>query len=85
MVPAVRRTEITVEREVCSIEVHGNVRLEDLTHCPVCGQNLAAPNVPSVPEAAAVEQGHGCGSDGSTLRLNDTTSSETKDERSDCK
>ena len=82
-VPAVRRTEITVEREVCSVEVHGPVRLEDLTHCPVCGQTLSAPNVPKVLEAATTGQGQGGGSDGSSLRLNDTTNSETKNERRD--
>jgi hypothetical protein len=43
----VRRTAITVERRVCSVEVHGSIRLEDATHCPVCGQCLP-PTGPSL-------------------------------------
>ena len=33
----VRRVEITVERRVCSIEVHGTLQLRQGQHCPVCG------------------------------------------------
>jgi hypothetical protein len=38
----IHRTEITVERKVCTVEIHGSVQLAELTRCPVCGQRLAA-------------------------------------------
>lgn len=39
----VRRVEVTVERQVCSLEVHGVVNLQYGQPCPVCGQTLAGP------------------------------------------
>ncbi len=33
----IRRLEITVERRVCSIEIHGPAQLQHGTCCPVCG------------------------------------------------
>jgi hypothetical protein len=43
----VRRTEITVDRRVCTVEIHGSVDLGNLENCPVCGQSLPAPHAGS--------------------------------------
>ena len=37
----VRRTEILIERKICSVEIHGSVQLKPGEFCPVCGQKVA--------------------------------------------
>jgi hypothetical protein len=49
----VRRVEITVERQVCSVEVHGAVTLQYGSPCPVCGQTLIEPECKPSPELPA--------------------------------
>jgi hypothetical protein len=40
----VRRVEVTVERQMCSVEVHGDGQLPYGSPCPWCGQVLVAPD-----------------------------------------
>jgi hypothetical protein len=53
----VRRVEVTVERQVCSLEVHGVVNLQYGQACPVCGQTLAGPQSKSSLELGAGSAG----------------------------
>ncbi len=50
----VRRIEVTVEREICSIEVHGAVLIAG--RCPACGQSLSKPAVEAALEAGEQER-----------------------------
>lgn len=52
-----RRVEVTVERQVCTFEVHGNFMLQPGASCPVCGQilpeNAAALELQTQPQPEA--------------------------------
>jgi len=52
----VRRVEVTVERQVCSVEVHGTVPLRYGAPCPVCGHILTAPELPGGAEEQEEER-----------------------------
>lgn len=46
----VRRTEILIERKICSVEIHGSVQLKPGESCPVCGQEVPVVAEPALNE-----------------------------------
>jgi hypothetical protein len=53
----VRRTQIIVEREEVSIEVTGQVALDRMTHCPLCGADISHRRSPPEEKAGEVSLG----------------------------
>jgi hypothetical protein len=49
----IRRTEIVVERSVCTIDLHGSISLHAGDRCPVCGHTFDLAEA----EAAALARG----------------------------
>jgi hypothetical protein len=65
----IRRTEIVVERTICSVDLHGSVSLHPGDRCPVCGTVLQ----PAEAEGVRLAQGH------PTPELPEPTAHETSD------